>query len=77
MKLSGPYPTETLRGPFNGTQMESAMRCQACAGQGGNEVVRCYQPGCTEADSRQGCSHARWEWERCAECDGTGSERAR
>lgn len=56
------------------TQMESVavdFKCPECGGEGGSEYASCPVPHC-DPDPRIGCSHAKWTFEECEACGGSG-----
>lgn len=56
-----------------GEQVAVPFKCGACGGEGGSEVATCSV--CDAPESRGGgCAHARWRWEECPDCLGTGLE---
>lgn len=55
------------------TQIETALRCQTCAGEGTRELELCFEPHCRGPHAAPwGCGHSKTVLEECPDCEGSG-----
>lgn len=53
-------------------QIEAALRCETCHGEGTRELETCPHEHCREARAPWGCAHSKTVVEACSACEGSG-----